>query len=230
MTVPSCREQPVPVRKLNVVHICDHLGWDGSRMHGVKRLFAWMIPRFDRSRFNVSLISLRQAGSLRRHARAVRHRRHLPGTRTSSIPRRCRRCSRCCDAKRADVVHMHGYGATTFGRLCAWRDGHSGDPSRARQPRRHAVVPEDRRPAARAAHRHRDRRVASRPRSSRFARRLMPAERTKVVYLGAPLDEFARPRSSDEVAAARAALGIAPGTHRDRHHHAPDAVEGQRVS
>ena len=29
-------------------------------MHGVKRLFAWMIPRFDRSRYNVSLISLRR--------------------------------------------------------------------------------------------------------------------------------------------------------------------------
>ena len=40
----------------------------------------------------------------------------------------------------------------------------------------------------------------------------MPAERTKVAHLGAPLDEFARPRSADEVAAARAALGIQPGT------------------
>jgi glycosyltransferase involved in cell wall biosynthesis len=40
----------------------------------------------------------------------------------------------------------------------------------------------------------------------------MPAERTKVVYLGAPLDEFARPRSEAEVAAARQAMGIAPGT------------------
>ena len=43
-----------PDRPLNVLQVCDHLGWDGSRMHGVKRLFAWMIPRFDRTRFNVS--------------------------------------------------------------------------------------------------------------------------------------------------------------------------------
>ena len=49
-----------PDRPLNVLQVCDHLGWDGSRMHGVKRLFAWMIPRFDRTRFNVSLISLRK--------------------------------------------------------------------------------------------------------------------------------------------------------------------------
>ena len=46
-------------RKLNIVHVCDHLGWAGSRMHGVKRLFAWMMPRFDRTRFTASLISLR---------------------------------------------------------------------------------------------------------------------------------------------------------------------------
>ena len=46
--------------KLNVLQVCDHLGWEGSRMHGVKRLFAWMMPRFDRSRFNVSLVSLRK--------------------------------------------------------------------------------------------------------------------------------------------------------------------------
>ena len=29
-------------------------------MHGVKRLFGWMIPRFDRERYNVSLVSLRK--------------------------------------------------------------------------------------------------------------------------------------------------------------------------
>jgi glycosyltransferase involved in cell wall biosynthesis len=40
--------------------------------------------------------------------------------------------------------------------------------------------------------------------------RLMPAERTKVVYLGAPLDEFARVRSAEEIASARAGLGVPP--------------------
>ena len=47
-------------RALNVLQVCDHLGWEGSRMHGVKRLFGWMIPRFDASRFQVSLVSLRK--------------------------------------------------------------------------------------------------------------------------------------------------------------------------
>jgi glycosyltransferase involved in cell wall biosynthesis len=38
--------------------------------------------------------------------------------------------------------------------------------------------------------------------------RLVPPARTHLVYLGAPLDEFARPRSGDEIAAARRALGV----------------------
>ena len=29
-------------------------------MHGVKRLFSWMLPRFDREHFNVPLVSLRR--------------------------------------------------------------------------------------------------------------------------------------------------------------------------
>ena len=42
--------------------------------------------------------------------------------------------------------------------------------------------------------------------------RLIPAERTKVVYLGVPLEEFSRVRTADEVAEARRELGIPPGT------------------
>src|SRR5687767_15238470 len=48
------------MNKIRVLQVCDHLGWEGSRMHGVKRLFAWMIPRFDATRFEVSLVSLRR--------------------------------------------------------------------------------------------------------------------------------------------------------------------------
>jgi glycosyltransferase involved in cell wall biosynthesis len=40
--------------------------------------------------------------------------------------------------------------------------------------------------------------------------RLVPREKIKVVYLGAPLEEFGRPRSADEIGAARAAIGASP--------------------
>ena len=42
--------------------------------------------------------------------------------------------------------------------------------------------------------------------------RLIPAERTKVVYLGVPLEDFSRQRTPEEIADARRALGIPDGT------------------
>ncbi len=91
-------------------------------MHGVKRLFAWMIPRFDASRYNVSLISLRRkdlsADTLEEFGIDVTYlARHKfdPGTFQALL--------KLLRDKQADIVHLHGYGATTFGRLCAWRMG-----------------------------------------------------------------------------------------------------------
>lgn len=198
------------MRKLNIVHICDHLGWEGSRMHGVKRLFAWMMPRFDRERFNVSLISLRKKDlsedTLEQFGVDVTYMaRHKfdPATFTALL--------KVLRAKQADVVHMHGYGATTFGRLCAWR---MGIPSILHEHANLGDTPWFQKVADRLLAPHTDLAIAVSESTAEFTvrARLMPADRTKVVYLGAPLDEFARPRDPEEVAAARAALGIAPGT------------------
>ena len=196
--------------RLNVVHICDHLGWEGSRMHGVKRLFAWMIPRFDKTRYNVSLISLRKkdlsADTLEEFGIDVTYMaRHKfdPATYPDLL--------KVLRAKRADVVHLHGYGATTFGRLCAWR---MGIPAILHEHANHGDTPWFQKIADGFLAPHTDLAIAVSESTGEFTTRarLMPAERTKVVYLGAPLDEFARARSADEVAAARADLGIAPGT------------------
>ena len=196
--------------RLNVVHICDHLGWEGSRMHGVKRLFAWMIPRFDQSRFNVSLISLRKkdlsADTLEEYGIDVTYlARHKfdPGTYQALL--------KVLRHKQADILHMHGYGATTFGRLCAWR---MGIPSILHEHANHGDTPWFQKVADRLLAPHTDIAIAVSESTGEFTRRarLMPEERTKVVYLGAPLDEFARPRSQEEIDAARASLGIEAGT------------------
>jgi glycosyltransferase involved in cell wall biosynthesis len=193
---------------LNIVHICDHLGWTGSRMHGVKRLFGWMIPRFDATRFRVSLISLRkkdlsedtleQAGIdvtyLARH-------KFDPATFPALL--------KVLRARKADLLHMHGYGATTFGRLCAWR---MGIPSVLHEHANHGDTPWFQKAADRLLAPYTDLAIAVSASTAEFTTRarLVPAERTKVVYLGAPLDEFARERSAGEIAAARAELGLAP--------------------
>jgi glycosyltransferase involved in cell wall biosynthesis len=179
-------------------------------MHGVKRLFAWMIPRFDRSRYNVSLISLRRKDlsedTLEQFGVDVTYLgRHKfdPGTYPHLM--------RVLRAKQADVLHMHGYGATTFGRLCAWR---LGIPAILHEHANHTNTPWFQKVADKLLAPHTDLAIAVSESTAEFTTRarLMPAERTKVVYLGSPLDEFARDRTRDEVAAARAALGIAPDT------------------
>ena len=197
-------------------------------MHGVKRLFAWMIPRFDKTRFNVSLISLRKkdlsADTLEEFGIDVTYMaRHKfdPATFPALL--------KVLREKRADIVHLHGYGATTFGRLCAWR---MGIPAILHEHANHGDTPWFQKIADRLLAPHTDLAIAVSESTGEFTTRarLMPAERTKVVYLGAPLDEFARPRSAEEIAAARQAHGDRAGHHRDRHHHAADAVEGQSVS
>jgi glycosyltransferase involved in cell wall biosynthesis len=200
---------PAAGARLNVVHICDHLGWEGSRMHGVKRLFAWMIPRFDASRFNVSLISLRKkdlsADTLEEFGIDVTYlARHKfdPATYPALL--------KVLQEKRADIVHLHGYGATTFGRLCAWR---MGIPAILHEHANHGDTPWFQKIADRWLAPHTDLAIAVSESTAEFTMRarLMPAERTRVVYLGAPLEEFARARTGDEIAAARQMLGIPSG-------------------
>src|ERR1700730_2715115 len=103
-------------RPLNVLQVCDHLGWEGSRMHGVKRLFGWMIPRFDRDRFRVSLVSLRKKDLSEETLDSL----GVDITyleRSKFDPRTLFALLRIVDAKQIDILHLHGYGATTFGRL-----------------------------------------------------------------------------------------------------------------
>ena len=104
------------------------------------------------------------------------------------------------------------------------------DPARARQPDRHAVVPEDRRPRARAGHRHRDRGVAEHGGLRRSSARQMPAEQGegRLPRRAARGVQPARDRRRRSRRRARE-LGIAPGRLRDRHGHAAARLEGQLV-
>jgi hypothetical protein len=105
----------VTKKPLNILQVCDHLGWEGSRMHGVKRLFSWMIPRFDREQFNVSLLSLRKKDlseetldSLGIDITYLERGKFDPLTLPAYYS---------WSTAKFGVLHLHGYGATTFGRL-----------------------------------------------------------------------------------------------------------------
>ena len=196
----------VESRRLNVVHICDHLGWPGSRMHGVKRLFDWMIPRFDPERFKVSLISLRSPDTsedkLEDHGIDVTYL-----SRSKFDPRTLSALLTELDRRDADILHMHGYGATTFGRLAAARRGL---PALLHEHANLTDTPWFQKVADRLLEPYTDLAIAVSRSTAEFVTgaRLIPASRTRVVYLGAPVEEFGRVRTPDEVRSARSALGL----------------------
>ena len=170
-------------------------------MHGVKRLFAWMIPRFDPARYQVSLVSLRKRDlseetleSLGIDITYLAKGKFDPSTLPALL--------RVIDEKKIDILHLHGYGATTFGRMAA---------ALRRLPvvlHEHANLtdtPWFQKVADRMLERYTDVALAVSESTAEFVvgpRQVKP-ERVKVVYLGAPLDEFSRPQSEEERAATR---------------------------
>jgi glycosyltransferase involved in cell wall biosynthesis len=195
--------------KLNVLQVCDHLGWEGSRMHGVKRLFAWMMPRFDRSRYNVSLVSLRKKDLSEETLDALGiditylHKGKFdPATLTHLL--------KIIEDKQIDVLHLHGYGATTFGRMAG---AMKKLPTILHEHANLTSTPWFQKIADRALAGSTDIALAVSESTAQFVReaRLVPAERVKVVYLGAPLDEFGVPASGEDLAAARRDVGASPG-------------------
>jgi glycosyltransferase involved in cell wall biosynthesis len=190
------------------MQVCDHLGWEGSRMHGVKRLFAWMIPRFDRERFNVSLVSLRKKDvseeTLESFGVDITY-LHKSKFDPATLPA----LLKVIDRKQIDILHLHGYGATTFGRLAgAMRR----IPTILHEHANLTDTPWFQKVADTALEPVTDIALAVSQSTADFvikARRI-PARKVKVVYLGVPLEEFSRERSGDEIRAAREELGIAP--------------------
>ena len=194
--------------KLNVLQVCDHLGWEGSRMHGVKRLFSWMIPRFDASRYNVALVSLRKKDlseetleSMGVDISYLHKSKFDPATLTALL--------KIIDRQKTDILHLHGYGATTFGRIAGWMRG---IPTILHEHANLTDTPWFQKVADKALVPATDIAIAVSKSTAEFVigPRQMPSELVKVVYLGVPLEEFSRTRTLDELAAARRELGAAP--------------------
>lgn len=177
-------------------------------MHGVKRLFSWMIPRFDSSRFEVSLLSLRKKDlsednleSLGFPVYYLEKGKFDPSTYPALVS--------LLKRLEIDVIQTHGYGATTFGRAAAFRLGIGNvlheHANLTNTPWFQKIPDALLNPVTDVA-------IAVSESTREFcirARKLSP-ERVKKVYLGAPLDEF-HPFSPEARRDARANLGFGPG-------------------
>lgn len=178
-------------------------------MHGVKRLFAWMIPRFDPGRCAVSLVSLRKKDlseeTLESFGIDITY-LHKSKFDPATLPA----LLKVIDRKKIDVLHLHGYGATTFGRIAgAMRRL----PTILHEHANLTATPWFQQVADTALEPCTDIALAVSQSTADFvinARRI-PARKVKVVYLGVPLEEFSRERSEEDIRRAREELGIAPG-------------------
>ena len=178
-------------------------------MHGVKRLFSWMIPRFDPERFRVSLVSLRKKDlseetleQLGVDITYLERGRFDPLTLPALL--------NVIDRQRIDVLHLHGYGATTFGRMAA---AIRRIPTVLHEHANLTATPWFQKVADRALEPFTDIALAVSQSTADFVvgARQIGASKVKVVYLGVPLEEFSRPRTAPEIADARRELGIADG-------------------
>ena len=178
-------------------------------MHGVKRLFGWMIPRFDPALANVALVSLRRKDLSEETLEAqgidieyLGKSRFDPTTIGSLL--------RIIDRRKVDILHMHGYGATTFGRLAG---AVRRLPAILHEHANLTDTPWFQKVADRALEPYTDIALAVSKSTADFVigARQIPAAKVKVVYLGVPLEEFSRPRDEAEIGAARASLGLGAG-------------------
>ena len=174
-------------------------------MHGVKRLFAWLIPRFDASRYKVSLVSLRKRDLSEETLDAL-------GISITYLekgkfdPATLGALARIVDREKIDVLHLHGYGATTFGRLvAAWRRV----PVVVHEHANLTSTPWFQKVADAALAPFTDVGLAVSKSTATFLTnaRLVRKDRVKVVYLGAPVEEFGSPPSDATVAGIRAGWG-----------------------
>jgi len=190
-----------------VLHVCDKFGVRGSSIHGVSRLFSWWFPRFDRTRFDVGLCGLKREEPASQWLAAQGIPVHHLG-RGRFDPRILSDLVTLVRARATRVLHVHGYAAADFGRVAARIAGcklvlheHFADPA---MPAYQAL-------ADRVLSRSTDAAIAVSGSTREFLvnERHVPRERVRLIWNGAPLDEFA-PVPRERALAARAALGLPP--------------------
>jgi glycosyltransferase involved in cell wall biosynthesis len=189
-----------------VLHVCDKFGVRGSSIHGVSRLFSWWFPRYDRSRFDVALCGLKHPEPatdwLAEQGIPVHHLR-----RGRFDPRIVTDLVALARERGARVLHVHGYAAADFGRLAARAVGaklvlheHFADPA----------MPAYQGLADRVLRRLTDGAIAVSRSTREFLvkERFVPEDRVRLIWNGAPLDEFA-PVPRERALRVRRELGLA---------------------
>jgi len=176
-----------------VLHVVDKLSTGGSPVHGLTRLLSWWLPLHDPGRVRASVACLRGPdegeAALESAGLAVKYvgRRKYD---TQAIPM----LVRTVRDEKIDILHLHGYGGSTIGRICGWI---TGLPCIVHEHICDTAIPAHQRAADRALRSRTAAAIAiSRPVADFLVgKRFIRAPDVRIVYSGVPLELFRQPPS-----------------------------------
>jgi glycosyltransferase involved in cell wall biosynthesis len=102
----------------NVLHVVDKLTLGGSTLHGVTRLLSWWLPEFNKKKFNVMICTLRERNEEETYLSEKGIKVFGLG-RSKFDPITILDLISIVKRENINLLHLHGYGATTFGRICS---------------------------------------------------------------------------------------------------------------
>lgn len=196
------------MRRIKVLHICDKFGLRGSTIHGVSRLLTWWFPRYDRTSFEVKLYGVKTpdnaSQSLEDEGLSISF-MGKPRLSPSILPA----FMRVIREEKPDVLHLHGWIASNFGRIAGRL---SGVPSIMHEHGVDPAFPSSQRFADLVLSSLTDTAVAVSQSVQKFLveQRYVDSGKIRLVYNGAPLDQF-RVADPALIASARKDLGIPDG-------------------
>jgi len=195
-------------RPIRVLHVIDKLSVDGSAIHGISRALEWWASRADPARVRFRILSLRgreeEAAQFFESRgidlRFVKLGKFDPRT----IPVLCQESLQW----KADVLHLHGYASTNFGRIV------SRMISRPNVVHEHVVFPQQpfyQNWADRLLSPVTDASLAISPAVAEFMteQRKVPPKTLETFFYGIPFDEFEKP-SEEMIAGARRQAELPP--------------------
>jgi len=204
---PLPRAHVTASRPIRVFHLCDKFSIRGAVIHGVSRLFTWWLPRFDNG-FEIRLVGLQShdPGSeyLRRHGLNP-----ICLGRGSFNPAVLTDLLRLVRRDRPHILHAHGYASSNFARVVGALTGvqtivheHAVFPRIPGYQRAIDWLLAERTDLGIA--------VSESTKSFMVNCRYVPSDRIRVVFNGAPLEDF-RPSTAERVEAERVRLGLHSG-------------------
>ncbi len=106
------------MQSIKVLHVIDKLTLGGSTLHGGTQVLAMCIPRFNKTDFDVHVCSLREKDAAGEYLENLGISTFYLG-RNKYDPRLFTDLAQLVKKEGFQILHLHGYGASTLGRLIA---------------------------------------------------------------------------------------------------------------